>query len=392
MTTKINQLKPPKKIKIGIDASCILPRKTGVGKFSLSLLREMLSLESPFEFILFLNSFRHSKIDLPLAGMQNIKIKQYRLPGPLLVQSWRYLRFPPIDLLTGFVDAFHSLSGYIPPQIHGKKIVSVYDLFFMRHTEQCDVLGGQYFASVFPKQLPQCEHIICPSNSTKKDLIELLKIPTDSISVIYGGVDQRKFHIITDYPLLEMIRKEYCLPPRYILGVSTLEMRKNLDGLFIAYKHLKEKLYNPPKLVLVGGEGWKSTEIKSAVKQHRLISDVIFTGYIPEEHLPLIYNSALFFVFPSLWEGFGLPVLEAMACGVPCLISDIPALHEIAEEAALFADPYNYYEMAERMKDLITSHTLRETLQQKGLAQVNKFSWRLTAQKTLRVYEKILKT
>lgn len=391
MTSKPTQTKSDKSLKIGIDASCILPRKTGIGMFSLSLLREMLSMESPFEFVIFLNSLRHPMTDLPFTNTDKVRIKHYRIPGPLLVQSWRYLHVPPIELFTGFVDAFHTLSGYIAPQMRGKRIVSVYDLFFMRNSEQCGKLGGQYFAGVFPKQLPQCDHIICPSNSTKKDLMELLKIPAEKISVIYGGVDQRRFHIMTDYSLLETIRKEYCLPPRYILGVSTLEPRKNLDGLLIAYRHLKEKLYNPPKLVLVGGEGWKSDEIKAAVKQHHLISDVIFTGYVPEEHLPLIYNSALFFVFPSLWEGFGLPVLEAMSCGVPCLISDIPALHEIAEEAAMFANPYNYYEMAERMKDLITSHTLRETLQQKGLAQVNKFSWRLTAQKTLRVYENVLK-
>jgi glycosyltransferase involved in cell wall biosynthesis len=220
--------------------------------------------------------------------------------------------------------------------------------------------------------------------------MELLKIEEERITVIYGGVDQQRFHIVTDHSLLEMVRQEYCLPRHYILSVSTIEPRKNIDGLLIAYRHLREILYNPPKLVLVGGEGWETQGIRATVRRHKLSQDVLFTGYIPEEHLPLLYNSALLFVYPSLWEGFGLPVLESMACGIPCLVSNTPALKEIVDDAAIVTDPYNYYEMAERMKELITSHNLREQLQQKGLNQVQKFSWALTAQKTLRVYQKVL--
>lgn len=380
-----------KTFRIGIDASCILPpTKTGIGYYTYNLLQEMLSIESPFEFVLFLNSLRHPIPDLPFLKNPRVKLRHHRIPGPILVKAWRYLHFPPIELLTGFVHTFHSTTGYLPPQIHGRRIATVYDLFFMQHPELCEKLGGQYFAKVFPRRLPKYNQIICPSNATKRDLIELLKIPEEKISVIYGGVDQRRFHIVTDHSLLEMVRKEYCLPSHYLLAVSTLEPRKNLDGLLIAYRHLKDILFNPPKMVLVGGEGWETERIKAAVRQHKLSSDVLFTGYVPEEHLPLIYNSALFFICPSLHEGFGLPVLEAMSCGVACLISNIPALTEVANETAMSMDPYNYYEMAERMKDMITSHRLREELQQKGLANAAKFSWRLTAQKTLRVYERLL--
>jgi len=377
-------------MKIGIDGSCILSQKTGIGYFTQSLLMELLSLETKHEFTLFLNSYHHPLPKLEFLGKSHINLKHFRIPGPLLIRAWRYLRFPPIEFLTGFLDLFHSPTGYIPPQIHGKRIATVYDLFFMKHPELCDKLGGRYYAKVLPKRLPRFDHIIVPSIATKHDLKEILGICEEKITVIYGGVDQQRFHIISDQDMLETFRQEYCLPRNHILSVSTIEPRKNLEGLLIAYRRLKEILFHPPKLVIVGREGLDSARIKSMVRQHGLSQDVLFTGYIPEEHIALIYNSALIFVYPSLWEGFGLPVLEAMACGVPCLISNTPALREVSGESALFMDPYNYYEMAEKMKDLITSHSLREQLERKGLSHIQKYTWKLTAQKTLRVYEKVM--
>ncbi|MBN1900145.1 glycosyltransferase family 4 protein [Candidatus Sumerlaeota bacterium] len=376
-------------MKIGIDASCLLTRRTGIGYFTQNLLQEMLLLNSPHKFNIFMNSLRHPVPLLPILDKNNVRIRHYRIPGPLLVNAWRYLRFPPIELFTGFVDVFHSTTGYLPPQIRGKRVATVYDLFFIRHPELCDKLGGKYFAGIFPKTLPHYDHIIVPSNATKHDLLNLIDVSEEKISVIYGGVDQQKFHVISDQSLLETVREEYCLPRNYIMSVSTIEPRKNIEGLLIAYRHLKEILYNPPKLVIVGQEGWDSRRIKGLARQHNLGQDVIFTGYVPEEHLPLLYNAALLFVYPSLWEGFGLPVLEAMACGAPCLVSTTPALLEITGDAAATTDPYNYYEIAERIKDLITSHRERDEFLQRGLLRVHKFSWALTAQKTLRVYEKL---
>jgi glycosyltransferase involved in cell wall biosynthesis len=376
-------------MKIGIDASCLLTRRTGIGYFTQNLLGEMLSLNSPHEFHVFMNSYRHPLPKLPMLQKSNVHARHFRVPGPFLINAWRYLRFPPIELFTGFVDIFHSTTGYLPPQLRGKRIVTVYDLFFLKHPDLCDRLGGRYFAGIFPKRLPKYDHIIVPSNATKHDLLDLIKVEEEKVTVIYGGVDQQKFHVISDQSLLETVREEYCLPRNYIMSVCTIEPRKNIEGLLIAYRHLKEILYNPPKLVIVGQEGWDSSRIKGMVRQHNLGQDVLFTGYVPEEHLPVLYNAALLFVYPSLWEGFGLPVLEAMACGVPCLVSTTPALKEITEGAAMMMDPYNYYEMAERIKDLITSHREREEMLHKGLLHVQKFSWVLTAQKTLRVYEKI---
>ncbi len=377
-------------MKIGIDASCILPRQTGIGVFTRNLLREMLSLETPHDFSIFLNSLRHQTEGNPFPDARRTRLRKFRIPGPLLVKSWRRLHFPPIEVFTGFVNLFHSMTGYIPPQLSGKRVATVYDLYFMRHPENCDPMGGRFFAETFPRVLPKCDHIICPSNSTRRDLIQTFGIAEDKITVVYGGVDHDVYRPIVDADLLERIRQEYCLPSTYILSVCTLEPRKNIEGLLIAYRRLKEIIFNPPKLVLAGSEGWDSESIRMTVREHQLTSDVFFPGYISENHLPMIYNSALLFAFPSFFEGFGLPVLEAMACGIPCLTSNAECLVEIAGDAAMQADPSNYIQMAERLKDLITSHRIREDYRRRGLDRVRNYSWKLSAEKTLRVYNKVL--
>lgn len=379
-------------MRIGIDASSILPEKTGVGYYTLNLLRNLLALDHENQYVIFLNSYTRSLPDASLLKQPNVTIKQFRVPGPLLINLWRYLHAPPIELFLGKLDLFHSASTYVPPQLTGLRVATVYDLYFLMHPEDCDVLGGKYHLHTLPRRLKRLDRIIAVSNHTKNDLIKLLKIPAEKITVIYGGIDTTTFRLILDKNLLESIREEYCLPNNYILSVSTLEPRKNFEGLLFAYKRLKEILHNPPKLVIVGRQGWKAEHISQTVKQLRLKRDVIFAGYVTEEHLPMIYNSALLFICPSLYEGFGLPVLEAMACGVPVIVSNTSSLREIAKEAGITVDPHNYYEMAEKMKELIMTHRLRDQLRDKGLEHVRMFSWELCARKTLALYTELHKS
>ncbi len=379
-------------MRIGIDASSILPEKTGVGYYTVNLLRNLLALDHENQYVIFLNSYTRSLPDASILKQPNVTIKQFHVPGPLLINLWRYLHAPPIELFLGKLDLFHSASTYVPPQLAGFRIATVYDLYFLMHPEDCDALGGKYHLHTLPRRLKHLDRIIAVSNHTKNDLIKLLNIPAEKITVIYGGVDTTTFRLILDKNLLESIREEYCLPNNYILSVSTLEPRKNFEGLLFAYKRLKEILHNPPKLVIVGRQGWKAEHISETVKQLRLKRDVIFAGYVTEEHLPMIYNSALLFFCPSLYEGFGLPVLEAMACGIPVIVSNTSSLREIAKEAGITVDPHNYYEMAEKMKELITTHRLRDQLRDKGLEHVRMFSWELCARKTLALYTELYKS
>ncbi len=375
-------------MRIGIDASCILPARTGVGNYTLNLLKYVLRLDQANEYVLFMNSYSQAQPDLPFRELQNVTIKRFRIFGPLLLQSWRWLRTPPIDLFVNKVDVFHSPTGIMIPQIKGKRIVTVHDLYFMEHPEDTDILGGKYLLHTLPHRIHKADVIIAVSHSTKNDIIKYFNIPSEKIHVIYEGVDFLQFRQIHDPAVLDLIRQEYCLPIKYILTVATIEPRKNIEGLLFAYRRLKQILNNPPKLVIVGKKGWKSEKVTEAVHQLGLYRDVIFTGYVSDEHLPLIYNNALVFVYPSLYEGFGLPVLEAMACGLPIVTSDTPSLKELAGEVAVMVDPTNYYLLAEKLKEVITSHKMRKQMRERSLRQSQNFSWERCARKTIDLYQK----
>jgi glycosyltransferase involved in cell wall biosynthesis len=376
-------------MRIGIDASSILPVKTGIGYYTLNLIKSLTKIDQENEYVVLLNSYRHSPPDYPFLNKPNVRVRRWRIPGPLLIHGWRHLHFPPIGLLVGKVDVFHSPGTYIPPQIRGKRVTTIHDLYFLKHPEQCATLGGKFLAATVPRRIHKMDRIIVDSLSSKADVMALLGVPEEKISVIYLGVDQIGFRPISDTGLLALIREEYCLPPNYILTVATLEPRKNLDGLLFAYKRLKAIVQSPPKLVIVGRTGWQSEKIFDTVRELDLHRDVIFTGYVSDAHLPILYNCALLFIYPSLYEGFGLPVLEAMACGLPVIVSDTASLREIAGESAILVDPENYYAIAEKMKDLIVQHSLRERLREKSLAQAKQFSWDLCARKTLNVYKQV---
>ena len=377
-------------MRIGIDASSILPARTGVGNYTFYLIKTLLRVDSHNQYVIYLNSYSQPMPDITFLKRDNVTIKRYHIVGPLLLQAWRFINFPPIDVFTGGIDVFHSPAGLMIPQLKGKRILTLHDLYFMEHPEDTDIMGGKYLRQTLPAKIHKADHIIAVSHATKADIVKHLNVPSGKITVIYEGVDFLRFRIIVDTSPLNFIRQEYCLPQQFILTVATLEPRKNIEGLLFAYRRLKQIIHNPPKLVIVGRQGWKSDTIPGTLQELGLQRDVIFTGYVSDEHLPLIYSNALMFVYPSFHEGFGLPVLEAMACGVPVLTSDTSALREIVGDAAITVDPTNYYALAERMKEIITSHKIRSQLKERALNHVRNFSWESCARKTLNVYENLL--
>lgn len=375
-------------MRIGIDCSSLLTVKTGIGYYTQNLVKELLEIDEENQYVLFLNSYSKKLQWHSFFGKPHIKLSRYKIPGPLLLRSWRYLNFPPIELFTGKVDIMHSPSGYILPQMRGKKVVTIHDVYFARHPDKTDKLGGQYLNKTLPKKLKTVDKIIVDSLFTKNEVKEIFNIQDEKIRVIYPGVNEA-FKKIFDTSLLEAVRNEYCLPQNFILCVSTLEPRKNIEGLILAYKRLKEILNNPPSLVIAGPKGWQYDEVFNLVMSLGLTQEVIFIGYVSEEHLPIIYNLALLFIYPSFYEGFGLPVIEAMACGLPTIVSHTSSLKEIANEAALFIDPHNCNDMASAMKELIISHSLREELSHKSLNNARNFLWKQCARKTLEVYKEV---
>ncbi|MCX7044883.1 MAG: glycosyltransferase family 1 protein [Candidatus Sumerlaeota bacterium] len=372
---------------IGIDGSSILPQRTGVGNYVFQLLRALAETPAPdVEFKIFLNSLRHPfPPDAGFLSVPRFRNYRYRLPGPPLVTAWRKWNFPPIEWLIGACDVFHSPAAYIPPQRRGARVTTFTDLYFLRHPEHCHWLGGQYLAEYLPRVARRMDCIIAISQTTANDAVELLGVERDRIRVTLLGVDER-FQPVADPQRLQAVRARYSLPSEFILTVATLEPRKNLPRLLQAYHLLHETMTGVPPLALAGGGGWKNSELWKTIEELRLADRVLFPGYIAVEDLPAVYSLASVFALPSLYEGFGLPLVEAMACGTPAVASDTPALAEVAGGAALLADPMSPEAIAAALKEAIASDTTRERLRRQGLERAKQFSWRRCAEQTLAAY------
>jgi glycosyltransferase involved in cell wall biosynthesis len=247
--------------------------------------------------------------------------------------------------------------------------------------------SGRYYGQI-KRAVESADGIIAVSENTRRDLAELLGVPTERVDVIYHAADER-FR-----PLDDQAAKEFCqehdLPESFILWVGILEPRKNLEVLLRALTILRDKekeLHH--KLVVAGAKGWLYENTIKLVDELRLADDVIFFGTASVADLLLLYNGARLFVFPSLYEGFGLPPLEAMACGTPVVCSRTSSLPEVLGEAALYFDPLDAEALAEAIQRLAEDEGLRQELRQRGLEQAAKFSWQKTAEQTLAVYRRV---
>jgi glycosyltransferase involved in cell wall biosynthesis len=375
-------------MRIGLDASSILPPRTGVGVYVRGLLSALPGLAPDDRFVLFLNSLRRplepdSFLDLP-----NVTVRRYRVPGALLMHAWRFLGAPAVERLIGPVDLFHSPSAHIPPQRRGARVATIHDLYFVKHPEHCHALGGKRLLATLPKRIKSLDRIIVPSRAVADDLAGRLEVEPERIRVIHEGVDRRRFRRIDDPEALRRARQAYGLPEEFILCVATLEPRKNLEGLLGAYGRLKEMLPGAPPLVVAGGRGWGAASVFAALDRSGLRRgrDVFFTGFVRDEDLPLIYNGARAFVLASYDEGFGLPLLEAMACGLPAATSTAPALLEVGGAATLSAPADDPGALAEKMCEILSEPARAESLSRASLERAAGFSWERCAKETLRVY------
>ncbi|HIP90277.1 MAG TPA: glycosyltransferase family 1 protein, partial [Candidatus Nanopusillus sp.] len=319
-------------MKIGILAEILNKPLTGIGNVVYNLIKELLNYKNDFDLYL-INS---KKLD-------NFSINQIIIKNPLELVSKSYLwyfyastkinKFEKLDIIhdpsqspttnvpknTKFIITVHDLIPFIIPKEHTKIRVLIYKL-------------------LLPKTLRTVDKIISVSHHTRKDIIKYFKIPEDKIEVIYNGVDE-KYKPLSEEEI-NNIKEKYSINYPFILYVGTLEPRKNIPTLIKAYYKLKKQGL-PHKLVITGKKGWKYRSIFKTINKLNLRKDVIFTGYVPDEDLPTLYNAADLFVYPSLYEGFGLPPLEAMACGTPVITSNTSSLPEVVGDAGIMVDPYD---------------------------------------------------
>lgn len=334
-------------MKIGVDISQ-LAHSGGVAEYTRNL-ANFLSRQTQFEVRFFYGSLRK-----PLTEKLH-NVKSFPIP-PSLFELLFYQLNIPMDFFLGKVDIFHS-SDWVQPRVAACKVTTYHDLTPIKYPEWSLPNIVRMHRERLKRVESDIDQVIAVSNSTKQDLIECSEIPPEKIVVIYEGVDPRFFPQPPEQVL--KFKKDYHLPEKFILAIGGVGERRNLQRV----KEVASNLNIP------------------------LVISKVSLPELPNQHMPLLYSSAEMLVYPSFYEGFGLPLLEAFACGVPVITSRIGALLEIGRDAALFVDPFNTASIAEAIKALLSDHQLRIELVKKGLEWVKKFSWEESFKKTLDIYQ-----
>lgn len=398
---------------VGIDIRVLgKRRRTGIEDYTINLLSNLLPMDRSVQYRLFYNGFRKPDLDFPWLKLPNVKLKIWRFPNRIFDLSLRFLRFPKLDKILKGVDIFLSPHFLLTPASKKTKIIVIFhDLSFVRFPEFFSLPKLFWHRFVYPeKQARKADLVVAISQSTKNDLIGLYKIEPEKIKVIYPGID-KKFRLIDkNDPNFLKVKEKYKLPDNFILYFGTIEPRKNVLGLIKAFEQIKnnpqsqdriqwqgfeglvrkrnEKAFDfsALKLVIAGVKGWLYDEVFEKVETSKFKNDIIFTGFINEEDKFYLYNLAQVFVYPSFFEGFGLPPLEAMACGLPTIVSNKSSLPEVVGQGAIMIDPSNTDEIAFAMKEILENKDLNNHLRKQGIKQAQQFNWDKTAEEFLKLF------
>lgn len=288
-------------------------------------------------------------------------------------------------------DIYHFFNFTLPEKVPpGKTVLTVHDMVYKVFPETMSKANYKKLAENLEQSCRQANAIITCSNNSKREIVKYLNIPAEKIHVVYNAVDAKRFHNNYSHEEIRLTQKKYKLPEQYFLYLGTLEPRKNVTGLIEAYNELLKVGQKIPKLVVAGKKGWDYEDIFQKVKALYLHEFVFFPGYVEDADVPKLMKGATAFVFPSWYEGFGMPPLEAMACGVPVIASNTSALPEVVGDAGLLVDPFSVKEISEAMQALINNEELRNVLVQKGLNRAKAFTWEKAAEKVMQVYESLL--
>ena len=361
-------------MKIAIDISQAI-YGTGVSVYTKNLAAALIKLYPDDTFILFGGSLRRKQELLSLAKKLKGTPKIYPFPPRLMDFIWNSLHLIPVEKLIGEVDLVHTADWTEPPS-KLPKVTTVHDLIPFKFPETTTDMVRNAHKKRLTWVMRESDKIIAVSQSTKEDLLSILKIPEEKIVVISEGVEERYCPQSVD--VQEIIKKRYHINEDYIFTLSTLEPRKNQARLIKAFNIVKETFPNL-QLIIAGRTGWG--EIPEPVM------GVSMPGYVPDADLPGLYSGCLAFVLPSIYEGFGLSPLQAMACGASVAVSDISSLPEVVGEAGVLFDPESVESIAAGIIEAIKN---RGKLKEKSLAQAAKFTWEKTARETYRVYQQVL--
>ncbi len=368
-------------MQIGIDARLVYHQPAGISRYTRHLMRAISKINREDDFIV----FQHRRHTEPLISMPNFR--RATLFAPVHTRLEQFML--PLELMRFPLDLLHS-TDFIPPlRASLPTVITVHDLAFLHWPHFLTKDSAAYYGQI-DRGVRRASHIIVPSESTKKDLVAQLGVPKNKVSVIYEAADD-SFGPLPVEPTRREICQRYGLPNTFILFVGTIEPRKNVDGLLHAFRHLLDK-YNMDEvgLAIAGGRGWLYEDILDLIRKLKLERNVFTLGRVNDGDLHKLYVGARCHVHPAHYEGFGLPPLEAMACGTPTIVSNVSSLPEVVGDAALMVNPENWEELAIAMHRLLTDDQLHAELREKGLQRARCFSWEQAAERTLEVYRRVI--
>jgi glycosyltransferase involved in cell wall biosynthesis len=289
------------------------------------------------------------------------------------------------------VALFHAPDFTLPPTLPGTKtILTIHDLSYVRTPATTHPILKAYLDRVVPWSVRRADHVLADSQATKDDLVDLYATPPEKITVLLSGVNAI-YRPVTDVATRQAVRQRYHIPADkpYIFSIGTVQPRKNYGRLMEAVAALGPA-YEDVQLVIAGGKGWLDSPIFETVQRLQLENRVHFTGYVADADVPVLYSDAVCTGYVSLYEGFGFPVVESMACGTPVVTSNVSSLPEVAGDAALTVDPYDVEAIADALRRVLDDSALRQRLVDDGFEQAARFTWQRSARHLLHVYRQVL--
>ncbi len=371
------------KPKILIDTISLLSPLTGIGKYTFEvskILKENREINIDYFY-----GYYYNRLIEPSTHKSIKNLKSTINKFPFIKKIAREILFISSRLIAKKYDLYWQ-PNFIPNRgVRAKKIVTtIHDFSFFIHRDFHPKEKIEYFDNSFYKNIYRSDMIITGSNFTKEEILERTNFKSEQIRVIYHGIDHNLFK------LYHNIELDFKLPPKFILSVGSIEPRKNLLNLLKAYNLLEKEIKDKYKLILVGFKGWENREIMELINNNR--EYIEYLGFISNIDLAKVYNLSTCFVYPSFYEGFGLPIAEAMACGSAVISSNSSSLPEVGGEAVIYCNPHSVEDIKEKIKKVLLDKNLREKMIKKGLKQAKKFSWEKSAKEHLDVFRKVMKS
>lgn len=368
-------------MEIALDARLVYYRRySGIGQYIVHLAEQIPGLDPKRRYTILHSRKDRTPPHHPAARLQALWTPCHHRFEQLAL---------PLELARLRLDLLHS-PDFIPPFTgHFRRIITVHDLNFLIYSQFLTADSRRYYSDQIERAVAVADHILADSHATRLDLIKLLNVPEVKITVVWLAPNARVYRVL-EPDEITAARDRLKLPARFVLFAGTLEPRKNVAGLLHAYRLLLDRTPELPELVLAGSRGWLFDETRALLDELRLTDRVRWFDSPPDADLAALYNLATAFVLPSYYEGFGLTVLEAMACGAPAIISDRGSLPEIAGGAALEIDPDDPVELAAAIDQVLNDPALQHDLRHRGLERAKEFSWERCARETVAAYHRVL--